>query len=71
MAWQFNRGVPQLDRLTRKLGHHKQTKFKEFKHKPLNNEGYDGDIGAYQSCGVIVFCVKAFSKWWELTADEE
>ena len=70
MAWQFNRGG-QVDRLTRKLGHHKQNKFKEFKHKPLNNEGYDGDIGAYQSDGGIVLCVKAFSRWWELTSDEE
>lgn len=69
MAWQFNRGN-QLDRLTRKLGHHKQTKFKEFKRKPLNNEGYDGDMGAYKDGGGIILCVKAFSRWWELASDE-
>ena len=60
-----------FSRLARKLGHHKGTKFKEFPRKPLNNEGYDGDIGAYQNRGGLVFCVKAFSRWWELTSDEE
>ena len=63
--------MTQLDRLTRALGHHKQTKFKEFKHKPLNNEGYDGDMGAYQSSGGILLCVNAYSRCWELTSDEE
>ena len=70
MAFGFDRGTP-FDRLTRKLGQQKGTKFKEFQRKPLNNEGYDGDMGAYQDRGGIIFCVKAFGRWWEFTSDDE
>ena len=62
-----------MDRLTRMLGqvNQKSSAVLSVSVPPTRAEGYDGDMGAYQDDGGIIFCVKAFSKWWELTSDDE
>tara|TARA_Y100000310_G_scaffold142193_1_gene141649 strand:+ start:483 stop:1016 length:534 start_codon:yes stop_codon:yes gene_type:complete len=53
----------------RGLGHSKSSKLREFPRQPLDREGQDGDLGAYEDLGGIKFCVKAFGKWFLISSD--